>query len=72
MSVHVGGAVTTAAEARRQPGTGGVGAGYHAEVVVRPSSAMADALALVAPGQPLRDGIERVLQANRGAAAGGG
>jgi len=33
---------------------------------VRPSSAMADALALVAPGQPLRDGIERVLQANRG------
>lgn len=27
---------------------------------------MADALALVAPGQPLRDGIERVLQANRG------
>src|ERR1700682_3120783 len=32
----------------------------------RPSSAMADALALVAPGQPLRDGIERVLQANRG------
>lgn len=41
-------------------------AGYHAEVVVRPSSAMADALALVAPGQPLRDGIERVLQANRG------
>ncbi|HLN43241.1 MAG TPA: DNA integrity scanning diadenylate cyclase DisA, partial [Acidimicrobiales bacterium] len=31
-----------------------------------PSSAMADALALVAPGQPVRDGIERVLQANRG------
>jgi diadenylate cyclase len=28
---------------------------------------MADALALVAPGQPLRDGLERVLQANRGA-----
>jgi diadenylate cyclase len=27
---------------------------------------MADALALVAPGQSLRDGIERVLQANRG------
>ncbi|HEY7939162.1 MAG TPA: DNA integrity scanning diadenylate cyclase DisA, partial [Acidimicrobiales bacterium] len=35
-------------------------------MVARPSSAMADALALVAPGQPLRDGIERVLQANRG------
>ena len=28
---------------------------------------MADALAMVAPGMPLRDGIERVLQANRGA-----
>jgi diadenylate cyclase len=28
---------------------------------------MADVLALVAPGQPLRDGLERVLQANRGA-----
>jgi diadenylate cyclase len=28
---------------------------------------MADALALVAPGQPLRDGLARVLQANRGA-----
>jgi diadenylate cyclase len=28
---------------------------------------MAEALALVAPGQPLRDGIERILQANRGA-----
>src|SRR5579863_10200423 len=27
---------------------------------------MADALALVAPGQPVRDGIERVLQAKRG------
>jgi diadenylate cyclase len=27
---------------------------------------MADALALVAPGQPLRDGIERILQADRG------
>jgi len=37
------------------------------EVSVRPSSAMADALALVAPGQQLRDGLERVLQANRGA-----
>ena len=47
-------------------GVAAQGAGYHAGVVVRPSSAMADALALVAPGQPLRDGIERVLQANRG------
>jgi len=28
---------------------------------------MADALALVAPGQPLREGLERVLQADRGA-----
>ncbi|MDA8278826.1 MAG: diadenylate cyclase, partial [Actinomycetota bacterium] len=28
---------------------------------------MADALALVAPGQPLREGLERVLLAKRGA-----
>jgi diadenylate cyclase len=28
---------------------------------------MAEALAMVAPGQPLRDGLERVLQAKRGA-----
>ncbi|MHB8682261.1 MAG: DNA integrity scanning diadenylate cyclase DisA [Acidimicrobiales bacterium] len=36
-------------------------------MAVRPSSAMADALALVAPGQPLREGLERVLLASRGA-----
>ncbi|MDA8070847.1 MAG: DNA integrity scanning diadenylate cyclase DisA, partial [Actinomycetota bacterium] len=36
-------------------------------MVVRPSSAMAGALALVAPGQPLREGLERVLLAKRGA-----
>lgn len=38
-----------------------------ASVVARPSSAMAGALALVAPGQPLREGLERILQAKRGA-----
>uniref|UniRef100_UPI00406BB8CA DNA integrity scanning diadenylate cyclase DisA n=1 Tax=Aciditerrimonas ferrireducens TaxID=667306 RepID=UPI00406BB8CA len=36
-------------------------------MVVRPSSAMAEALALVAPGKPLREGLERILQAKRGA-----
>jgi diadenylate cyclase len=35
--------------------------------VERTSAAVAGALALVAPGQPLRDGLERVLLANRGA-----
>ncbi len=40
--------------------------GYHA-IVERTSAAVAEALALVAPGQPLRDGLERVLLANRGA-----
>jgi diadenylate cyclase len=36
-------------------------------VVERTSAAVAGALALVSPGQPLRDGLERVLLANRGA-----
>ncbi|MHB8330523.1 MAG: DNA integrity scanning diadenylate cyclase DisA [Acidimicrobiales bacterium] len=36
-------------------------------MAVRPSSAMADALALVAPGRPLRQGLERILLAKRGA-----
>ncbi len=36
-------------------------------MVERTSAAVAGALALVAPGQPLRDGLERVLLANRGA-----
>ena len=40
--------------------------GYHAQVE-RTNAAVAGALALVAPGQPLRDGLERVLLANRGA-----
>jgi diadenylate cyclase len=35
--------------------------------VERTTAAVAGALALVAPGQPLRDGLERVLLANRGA-----
>ena len=39
--------------------------GYHA-LVERNNAALSAALALVAPGQPLRDGLERVLLANRG------
>jgi diadenylate cyclase len=35
--------------------------------VERTNAAVAGALALVAPGRPLRDGLERVLLANRGA-----
>ena len=33
----------------------------------RTTAAVAGALALVAPGKPLREGLERVLLANRGA-----
>jgi diadenylate cyclase len=47
--------------------TADAGDGYDATVAARPSSAMADALALVAPGTPLRHGLERVLLAKRGA-----
>ncbi|MHB8438875.1 MAG: DNA integrity scanning diadenylate cyclase DisA [Acidimicrobiales bacterium] len=36
-------------------------------MVARPSQAMADALAMVAPGLPLRQGLERILLAKRGA-----
>lgn len=36
-------------------------------VVARRSDAMDDVLALLAPGQPLRDGLNRVLHAKRGA-----
>lgn len=36
-------------------------------MTTRPSSPLADALAMVAPGRPLRDGLDRILRANRGA-----
>src|SRR5205823_8083156 len=36
-------------------------------VLARRSAAMIDALAAVAPGRPLRDGLDRILQANMGA-----
>ncbi|MDA8398794.1 MAG: DNA integrity scanning diadenylate cyclase DisA [Actinomycetota bacterium] len=36
-------------------------------MVTRRSLAMSEALALVAPGEPLRDGLDRILQARRGA-----
>jgi diadenylate cyclase len=36
-------------------------------VLVRRSEALLDALRMVAPGTPLRDGIDRILQANKGA-----
>lgn len=40
---------------------------YHASVSTRQSLALSEALAMVAPGRPLRDGLDRVLQAKRGA-----
>jgi len=36
-------------------------------VVIRPSAELMGALAAVAPGTPLREGIDRILQANKGA-----
>ncbi|HEX9548035.1 MAG TPA: diadenylate cyclase, partial [Acidimicrobiales bacterium] len=33
----------------------------------RPSAAMMEALAAVAPGRPLREGLDRILQASMGA-----
>jgi len=35
-------------------------------VTTRQNAAMSDALAMVAPGRPLRDGLDRILRANRG------
>ncbi|HEV3366925.1 MAG TPA: DNA integrity scanning diadenylate cyclase DisA [Acidimicrobiales bacterium] len=36
-------------------------------MIARPSSPLSDALAMAAPGRPLRDGLDRILRANRGA-----
>ncbi len=44
----------------------GVG-GYHHGVAPRRSIALLDALAAVAPGRPLREGLDRILQAGMGA-----
>ncbi len=43
------------------------GGGYHHGVAPRRSIALLDALAAVAPGQPLREGLDRILQAGMGA-----
>lgn len=40
--------------------------GYHSGVSIRQSSALIDALVMAAPGRPLRDGLDRILQAKRG------
>lgn len=44
-----------------------VGEGYAHTVRGNPSEAMLSALAAVAPGKPLREGLDRILQANMGA-----
>ena len=41
--------------------------GYDADVVDQGGEPLIEALALVAPGTPLRDGLDRVLQAEKGA-----
>jgi len=40
---------------------------YNSAVTGRPGEAMLNALAVVAPGKPLREGLDRILQANMGA-----
>lgn len=42
-------------------------ANYDSYVAARPTPAMAEALRRVVPGRPLRDALERILQAKRGA-----
>jgi diadenylate cyclase len=42
-------------------------AGYDSGVVDGPTQPLTDSLALVAPGRPLREGLDRILQAKRGA-----
>ena len=50
-----------------RPGAGGGAGGYDSSVVDRGSESLNAALALVAPGRPLRAGLDRILQAKRGA-----
>jgi len=40
---------------------------YDADVLSRPNATMIESLAAVAPGRPLREGLDRILQANMGA-----
>jgi len=40
---------------------------YHSPVLVRRGAAMIEALGAVAPGRPLREGLDRILQASMGA-----
>jgi diadenylate cyclase len=40
---------------------------YHSNVTIRQSSPLSDTLAMAAPGRPLRDGLDRILRAKRGA-----
>jgi diadenylate cyclase len=40
---------------------------YHSTVNTRQPSPLSDALAMAAPGKPLRDGLDRILRAKRGA-----
>jgi diadenylate cyclase len=48
----------------RAPGCAGR---YDSPVNTRQSSPLSDALAMAAPGRPLRDGLDRILRAKRGA-----
>jgi diadenylate cyclase len=62
----VGSAASTHPDGDPQPQVCPDGDGYDSGVTTRQSAAMSEALAMVAPGQPLRDGLDRILRAKRG------
>ena len=56
----VGSAASTHPDGDPQPQVCPDGDGYDSGVTTRQSAAMSEALAMVAPGQPLRDGLDRI------------
>jgi diadenylate cyclase len=50
-----------------KPGEVGKRAGTIADMLNRPSAALIEALSAVAPGRPLREGVDRILHASMGA-----
>src|SRR5665213_3034037 len=62
----VGSAASTHPDGDPHPQVCADGDGYDSGVTTRQNAAMSEALAMVAPGQPLRDGLDRILRAKRG------
>ena len=72
IAVHRAGSLSEAVGARPPPGRPALGANFAVAATLarcppRRSQALTDALAAVAPGRPLREGLDRILQANMGA-----